>query len=780
MKSNRKMTITHALLFLMVLGLTVYFTVTILQCPLVGMKVKQEDQYWVVEQIYEHGWASSQPIEEGNIVELVDGKETEKHSTVRRFGRVEMAKTVTILDNDLKSRTFDISYGNMTPKELFYLLFPLLYAAVTISLSIFLYVKMKSDQSAIILIYFLLSLGLCFVGASMSARGDVIGRVSTNITLPSTIILFMHFLNRYFSKYGLVFIRTPSLVRLYMIYLFFLFVLVGNPFFPVINKYISEFKLLFFSSLVFYFLFYLIQFYMKYKNSEGKAILKILGATVFLAFGPFSIFYAMPTILFHKAFLSAEITTISLIIIPIAIVYLQVAEKLFDIEFFLDRLRYYSFNSFLFTILIILLLRFAVGIQLPTSTMAMVFIVLFICTLVFIYVKEYLDYKLRHHLFSQKGDFGMGLYTFFQKTKYETKVSSLVTKLEHEIKDVLLVKKVVYAEVFREGVKGDWVLKDQHEYPASLAYEIAKLNWVHYRIGTIIEVMNGFLLVIGGDNQNKKIFFLGMKKQKTNFNIQERIWLETLAHISSILFENLQLIEDLIEEIENYKVKDNDKEKQHYPFWLSRLLFSLAEKERANLSIDLHDSVLQDQLQLLREVEKISGKVENQSAKHDLVDLKERMLDNIHLIRETCNELRPPFLNELGIIQSLQNLVDQTKLRSNFILKSELDPSIRTLDPEDELVLYRVVQELLNNAMKHSLASEVQIALRNHNHFLSLTYCDDGIGIDMLKLNDSFKTMGIFGMKERIRSIGGTIDIHSAPGEGMQVQISLQIGGDSA
>ncbi|MCG7336726.1 sensor histidine kinase [Sporosarcina sp. ACRSM] len=780
MKANLKTNIIHALLFLMVLGLTGYFTLTILQFPLVGMKVKQEDQHWIVAQIHESGWASSQPIEEGNIVELVNGEQTDKHPTVRRFARVEMAESVTIIDQDLKSHTYPISYGDMASKEMFYLLFPLLFAAVTISLSIFLYVKMKNDRSAIILIYFLVSLGLSYIGAFTSGRGDVVGRVLTIITLPGTIILFMQFLNRYFSKYGLVFIKTTSLVRLYMVYLFFLFIIAANQFFPVINKYISEFKLLFFSSLVFYFLFYLIRFYMKYKNSEGKAILKILGATVFLAFGPFSFFYAVPTILFHKAFLPSEITMIALIIIPIAIVYLQVAEKLFDIEFFLDRLRYYSFNSLLFTILIILLLRFAVGIQLPTSMTAMVFIVLFICTLIFIYVKEYLDYKLRHHLFSQKGDFGMGLYTFFQKTKYETKVSSLVTKLEQEIRDVLLVKKVIYAEVFREGVQGAWTLKEKHEFPASLAQEIAKVNWDHYRIGTIIEVMNGFLLVIGGDNHTKKIFFLGMKKQKTNFNIQERIWLETLAHISSILFENLQLIEDLIEEIENYKVKDNDAEKQHYPFWLSRLLFSLAEKERANLSIDLHDSVLQDQLQLLREVEKISGKVNDHSIKHDLVDLKERMLDNIHLIRETCNELRPPFLNELGIIQSLQNLVDQTKLRSNFILKSELDPSIRTLDPEYELVLYRVVQELLNNAMKHSLATEVQIALSNNDHSLSLSYCDDGIGIDMLKLNDSFKTMGIFGMKERIRSIGGTIDIHSAPGDGMQVQIRIQTGGDSA
>lgn len=779
MKLTIKTNITHSLLFLIVLGLTSYFTLTILQFPLVGMKVKQEDHHWIVEQIHEHGWASSQPIEEGNRVELVDGERTEKHSTVRRFTRVEMAKTVTIIDKDLRSQTFHISYGDITPKELFYLLFPLLFATVTILLSVFLYMKMKDDRSAIILIYFLLSLGVCYLGASVSARGDVIGRVSTIITLPSSVILIIHFLKRYFWKYGLVFMKTTSLVRLYMIYFFYLLVVAGNQFFPVINQYMSELKLLFCSALLFYFLFYLIHFYSKYKNSEGKAILKILGITVFVAFGPFCFFYALPTILFHRALLSAEVTSIFLIIIPIAIVYLQVAEKLFDIEFILDRLRYYSLNSFLFSVLIILLMRFGVGIQLPSSMMAMVFIVLFICTLVFIYVKEYLDYKLRHHLFSQKGDFGMGLYTFFQKTKYETKVSSLVTNLEHEIKDVLLVKKVIYAEVVRKEVGEEWTIKAGREFPASLAEEIAKVKWDHYRIGALIEVMNGFLLVIGGDNKYKKIFFLGMKKHKTNLNIQERIWLETLAYVSSILFENLQLIEDLIEEIENHKLKDSDKENNHYPFWLSRLLFSLAEKERTNLSIDLHDSVLQDQLQLLREIEQISGKVNDRLVKHDLVDLKERMLDNIHLIRETCNELRPPFLNELGIIQSLQNLVDQTKLRSNFILKSELDSSIQTLDQEEELVLYRVVQELLNNAMKHSFASEVQLALRKNNQFLSLTYFDNGIGVDMLKINDSFKTMGIFGMKERIRSIGGTIDIQSAPGQGMQVIISLQTGEDS-
>lgn len=59
-----------------------------------------------------------------------------------------------------------------------------------------------------------------------------------------------------------------------------------------------------------------------------------------------------------------------------------------------------------------------------------------------------------------------------------------------------------------------------------------------------------------------------------------------------------------------------------------------------------------------------------------------------------------------------------------------------------------------------------------------MTYYDNGKGVDMLKLNDSLKTIGIFGIKERIKSIGGIIDIRSAQGEGMQVIIRLKTGGN--
>ena len=72
-------------------------------------------------------------------------------------------------------------------------------------------------------------------------------------------------------------------------------------------------------------------------------------------------------------------------------------------------------------------------------------------------------------------------------------------------------------------------------------------------------IKEGFVITIGGDYQKKNIIFLGLKKFQTSLNIQERIWLETLAYISSILLENFQLIEELFHKIEYYKEEERKK-----------------------------------------------------------------------------------------------------------------------------------------------------------------------------------------------------------------------------
>jgi two-component system, NarL family, sensor histidine kinase ComP len=93
---------------LFVIALTCYFIIVIVKFPLVGIEVKQDNNFWIVEKVYENGWASSQPIEEGDILQLVDEKKPEKHSTLVLFNRVEMAKSVTIKDKDSRDKTFTV------------------------------------------------------------------------------------------------------------------------------------------------------------------------------------------------------------------------------------------------------------------------------------------------------------------------------------------------------------------------------------------------------------------------------------------------------------------------------------------------------------------------------------------------------------------------------------------------------------------------------------------------------------------------------------------------
>lgn len=746
-----------------------YFTFIGFRYPLIGLEVEKNQGDWIVTSKMDKGWSSTQSIVEGDIVKLVNGQEVEKHSTLQRFNVIEMADTITVENREFDTKTYSIAKDGKEDFYLFYVLLPLFLNLITISLSILLYYKAEVNKAAILLTYFLLSLGICYIGGYTSALGDGVGRVVTTVTLPSTVILLIHFLQTYFSRYEMTFMNKAMLKYLYIANLVVVSVVIGMDFIAT-DFATRNFELLYFLILILSLSYYMIKLSIRYKDSTMVTVIKILRMSFFLAFSPFIIFYLIPELGLGYAIISAEIASSFIVIIPISLVYLLLAEKLFDIAFLMSRMRYYALLAFPVAIVGVVILSFFPQIQLTFSFIITLFSIFFVSIIILLYIKEYIDYKVKHHLFSQKGNFEMSLYTFFQKAKHETKVRSLVYYLQNEIKEVLGVKDVLYSELYTEDGGTSWAIRNERNYPLRHIQKAKEVNWNQYGIGTLIEVSDGFGIVIGGDHNHKKVILFGMKDSKTNLNIQEKIWLETLIYFSSILLENFELIEGLVDKIEDYKEKSN------HPLWLSRLLFSLAEKERTNLSIDLHDSVLQDQLRLLREVEQMAMKATGPELKNDLSNIQESMLDNIHLVRETCNELQPPFLSEIGIIQSIQNLVDQTNLRCSFILTSELDPSIQWLDKEVDLALYRVVQELLNNAMEHSQATKVELTLRKNDRSLSLIYHDDGVGFDMAVLNDSFKTMGLFGVKERVRSLGGTIEIGSAEGRGLSVHIEFKEG----
>lgn len=302
-------------------------------------------------------------------------------------------------------------------------------------------------------------------------------------------------------------------------------------------------------------------------------------------------------------------------------------------------------------------------------------------------------------------------------------------------------------------------------------HELVLQNYIQsVPIGEIFKLGKGCFSKIG--ETNGRIILLCIE---TNRDIGEilalKVWLQTISRYVSVLYENLFMIEDLAKELEQ---RSQDKST---PRWILRLLFSLAEKERMKLSADLHDTVLQNQilwyrkLQSLREDSNLSLALDR-----ELMDIEQGMLDIIQQIRITCNEVRPPYLKELGLIKALESLFSHTQKSVEYEIIFNYADLKQQLNEEEMITLYRITQELLANARKHSQATKVDFMISSLNDIIYFSYQDNGIGIDIETTVDPFEHIGLSGIKKRVDSIGGEIEIYSVPGKGVNILISFPKG----
>ncbi|UTW68814.1 hypothetical protein KHA80_15700 [Anaerobacillus sp. HL2] len=217
-------------------------------------------------------------------------------------------------------------------------------------------------------------------------------------------------------------------------------------------------------------------------------------------------------------------------------------------------------------------------------------------------------------------------------------------------------------------------------------------------------------------------------------------------------YVNLTNIDKLTDKIQELRSVNNN-----YP-WVSRLLFNIQDKERRRLATDLHDTSLQEQLVLNRKLEDILDNfVLTSELRESLIEIKEGFLDVIYETRETCNELRPPFLKELGIIKALLNYFKKVQLRYDFIVDFDYSKFQVEISEELTITIYRIIQELLNNASKHSQCNRVDIILIGQSDKVLLKYRDNGTGIREFNIDTNPNKIGISGIVERVKSLEGTV-----------------------
>jgi two-component system, NarL family, sensor histidine kinase UhpB len=133
-----------------------------------------------------------------------------------------------------------------------------------------------------------------------------------------------------------------------------------------------------------------------------------------------------------------------------------------------------------------------------------------------------------------------------------------------------------------------------------------------------------------------------------------------------------------------------------------------------------------------------------------------------------ARQLRPTALDDLGLGAALAAHVAELQRRTGIETSLESDGELSELDADAQLVLYRVAQEALSNAARHSGADHIRVSLRRAGPRVELTVSDDGRGFSF---DDAEGGLGIAGMRERALLVGGDVEIESRPGTGTTVRL---------
>ncbi len=221
------------------------------------------------------------------------------------------------------------------------------------------------------------------------------------------------------------------------------------------------------------------------------------------------------------------------------------------------------------------------------------------------------------------------------------------------------------------------------------------------------------------------------------------------------------------------KLKEQAEKLEYEQIIRSSYTIDGQEIERQRLSRELHDGIGQYLLAIKMKLEQFSGFSDPNQA--SIINQTKNLLrDTINEIRNISNDLMPSVLSEYGLINALENLSNNINQNSNlsFTLKTNINKT--KLNKKAQIYIYRIIQEALNNTLKHSKASDFSVFINENKNIFNLKIKDNGIGTNRLK-NQKINGNGLINIKERVNLLSGNVIFLSEPNKGFIIQISIPI-----
>ena len=208
-------------------------------------------------------------------------------------------------------------------------------------------------------------------------------------------------------------------------------------------------------------------------------------------------------------------------------------------------------------------------------------------------------------------------------------------------------------------------------------------------------------------------------------------------------------------------------------------IFDIQERERQRISRDLHDSSLQNLTHTIHKLELASLYIDKDpiQAKLEIAEISKDINGVIEEIRNTIFDLRPMQFDDLGLKDSVEHLVEKIKKDSSIDIKCDIDDNIKSNDKDVLLTIFRIIQECINNAIKHSNGSLIELKIKNVDGCFDIIISDDGEGFNVNEVfsEKAKRHFGLMILEERVNILNGTINIESEIEKGTKVHVQLPL-----
>ena len=226
-------------------------------------------------------------------------------------------------------------------------------------------------------------------------------------------------------------------------------------------------------------------------------------------------------------------------------------------------------------------------------------------------------------------------------------------------------------------------------------------------------------------------------------------------------------------------ITEEKRMRENLSFYLQQVTMA-QEEERKRIARELHDDTIQALIVLSRQLDDLACRTSDLSQDDKLLleGLWQQTNSIMEGLRRLSQDLRPATLDRLGLLPALDWLASDVGKLSGLNVQVETDGAERRLAPEAELVLFRIVQEALRNVWRHSQATSAQVLVKFQDGKTMITVKDNGKGFQLQSpMGDLTKSgkLGLAGMNERARLLGGSLKVESEPGKGTTVIVEAPV-----